>query len=154
VVIAYALDSDASYKLVIQDDLVKWSVDADAVHAAAIDGLEDLSAGIEIRARPSKKGPGVFATILTRDGYDAARLLLPGFMKRMRGVLSDTVVVGIPNRDFLIAWTPDFAAHAGFVAQIGEDVQSQPHPLTDELFIAGPDGVRLATAAEMAAQHG
>lgn len=75
-------------------------------------------------------------------------------MRRLRAALGDILIVGIPNRDFLVAWTPDFAGRAGFVAQISRDMQRRPHPRTDELFVATTDGVRPATRAETAAQRG
>ncbi len=62
--------------------------------------------------------------------------------------LGDFVYAGIPNRDFLVLWSQDFAAHAGFVAQIKRDSQNRPYPLTDEIFVITAAGVRPATSAE------
>lgn len=154
VVIAYAVDSADSYQLVTADMATGWSVDAAAIHEAAIEGLEGISTNVEIEVETAEIGPGRYATIATRDGYDAARILAPRFLQRLRAALGDTVMIGIPNRDFLVAWTPDFAARAAFVAQIRKDVQTRSHPRTEELFVATADGVRPATKAETVAQSG
>lgn len=154
VVIAYALDQGSRYSLVTTEDLKTWGVNADTVHEAALAGLEVASGALAIEAEKSAKGRGAYATILTEDGYDAARLLLPSIRQRLLKVLgSDLVIAGIPNRDFLVAWTPDFSARAGFAAKVSEDARSRSHPLTDELFVIGANGFRVATAAELVEQR-
>jgi uncharacterized protein DUF1444 len=153
VIIAYALDAPALYHLVTRDMLSDWGVDAGAVHAAAIAGLEAVSSSMAIKIQRSKGGRGAFVIVSRRDGYDAARLLLPGFMRRVRQAIGENLVAAIPNRDFMAAWTPDFSAHASFVSLIEKDAATRDHPLTDELFISTAGGIRLATAQETAAQR-
>jgi Protein of unknown function (DUF1444) len=153
VIIAYAVDAQSTYQLVMQNMVKDWGVDADTLHAAAIAGLEAISGVIEVGVKHPNQGRGTYASFVQKDGYDAARLLVPGFMQRLRAALGDSLIVGIPNRDFMVAWTPDFSAHARFAAQVLDDSNNQGHPLTDELFIANADGIRLATAQEMAAQR-
>lgn len=154
VVIAYALDQGERYSLVTTDDLKTWGVNADAVHEAALAGLEAASGALAIGAKKSARGQGAYATILTQDGYDAARLLLPSIRQRLLKALgSDLVIAGIPNRDFLVAWTPDFSARADFAAKVSEDSKLRSHPLTDELFVLDANGFRMATTAELAEQR-
>ncbi|MFC2252406.1 hypothetical protein ACETRX_22405 [Labrys portucalensis] len=143
-----------AYALVTTDDLKTWGVDADAIHEAALAGLEAASGKLAIEAERSAKGRGAYATILTNDGYDAARLLLPSVRQRLLQALgSDLAIAGIPNRDFLVAWTPDFSARAGFAAKVSEDSKSRSHPLTDELFVIEVNGFRVASAAELVEQR-
>jgi uncharacterized protein YtpQ (UPF0354 family) len=93
---------------------------------------------------------GAFVAVSTTHGYDAARLLLPHFMRRVREALNASLIfAGIPNRDFLVAWTPDFAPRWGFATKIAQDFQSRPHPLTGALFASNDSGVRLADSAAM-----
>ncbi|OCC05181.1 hypothetical protein BA190_09720 [Labrys sp. WJW] len=154
VLIAYALDQGERYALVTTDDLKTWGVDADAVHEAALAGLEAVSGKLVVEAEKSAKGRGAYATILTNDGYDAARLLLPSVRQKLLQALgSDLAIAGIPNRDFLVAWTPDFSARADFAAKVSEDSKSRSHPLTDELFVIEANGFRVATAAELVEQR-
>ncbi len=151
VLIAYALDNAQSYKLVTPEMLKQWNVSTEVLHEAAVASLEKVSTQVPIHVEHSPT-TGNYAIVSTCDGYDAARILLPEFRERLRERLSDKVFLAIPNRDFLVAWTPDFAGHAGFVAKVKEDSQTREHPLTDELFVLTKEGIRLATPIEIAGQ--
>jgi len=62
-------------------------------------------------------------------------------MRRVRQTLNTSLVFAcIPNRDFLVAWTPDFAQRRAFATQIAQDFRARPHPLADALF-ASADSV-------------
>ncbi len=76
------------------------------------------------------------AVMQTHDGYDAARILIPeirrGLLQAILGRPDGTILVGIPNRDFLIAWPEeaDEAVQAGIREQLQLDAQEQHHALT------------------------
>ena len=147
--VAYALDDAKAYQLLRQPALNGWHVQQGEVEARAIANLEALSISLplEVKQRLNRKA---YAIVNTTDGYDAARLLLPSFMARLRATLeAPRVFVGIPNRDFLVAWTPDFTARKGFAMKLREDVLIRDHPLTDALFVSSGTGVALATPEEM-----
>jgi hypothetical protein len=149
VMIAYSLDLGKFDEFVSDTHASKWGVTIDTIHPTTIANLEALSKDIPIKVRPASGGaPGGFAAVDQHDAYDAARLLLPQFRSRIIAELGDFVYAGIPNRDFLVVWSRDFAAHAGFVAKIKKDSQTQPYPLTDEIFVITASGVRPATRAE------
>ncbi|RFB80491.1 DUF1444 family protein [Methylovirgula sp. 4M-Z18] len=147
--IAYALDDNERYQLLRQSDVSAWAVGQQDIEARATANLETLSASVTLKPTPGAEA-GAFIIVDTSDGYDAVRLLLPRFMARLRAALDvPSVFAGIPNRDFLVAWTPDFSARRGFAAKIADDVRRRPHPLTEALFVSADAGVRLANAAEM-----
>jgi uncharacterized protein YtpQ (UPF0354 family) len=146
--IGYSVDMGTFDGLVQDEHVKKWAMAIDTIHATAIANLEKLSVDVPIEPKRAGAGAGYFATVQQRDAYDAARLLLPEFRARVLSKLGDFVFAGIPNRDFLVLWSRDFAAHAGFVAQIRKDSQNRPYPLTDEIFVITADGVRPATSAE------
>lgn len=149
-VVAYSLDLGKFDRFVSDADATKWQVTADAIEPAAIANLEGLSKDTPIKVIPAGAGrSGGFAAIAQRDAYDASRLLLPGFRSRLIAALGEFVYAGIPNRDLLIAWSRDFPAHAQFIARIREDAQTQPHPLTNEIFVITQAGVRPASDAEL-----
>jgi uncharacterized protein YtpQ (UPF0354 family) len=146
-IVAYAIDKKERYELIRQPDIDSWHVGQAEIEARAIANLEAVSAGISLSPRSNPDG-GAFVAVSTTDGYDAARLLLPQFMRRVRQALNASLIfAGIPNPDFLVAWTPDFAPRRGFATKIAQDFQSRPHPLTDALFASNDNGVRLADAA-------
>ena len=147
--IAYAIDENDRYELVRQPVIDSWHVEQPEIETRAIANLEAVSTDIPLE-RNVGTGGGAFVAVSTSDGYDAARLLPPQFMNRVRQALNaSSVFVGIPNRDFLVARTSDFAPRRAFVTKITQDFQRRPHPLTDALFAASEIGVRLADAAEM-----
>lgn len=75
-------------------------------------------------------------------------------MTRVREALKTPVVfAAIPNRDFLVTWTPDFSKRENFAGLVSRDLHEKPHPLTDALFVVSDQGVRLADAGELA-DHG
>lgn len=147
--VAYALDDAKSYQLLRQPTLNAWNMAQENIEPRAIANLEALSASLPLQAKRGSR-QGAYVIVSTSDGYDAARLLLPSFMARLRAALQvPRVLAGIPNRDFLVAWTPDFSGRQGFAAKIREDSVNRNHPLTDALFASTEAGVALATPDEM-----
>lgn len=147
--LAYAIDDEKAYQLLRQPTLDDWHVTQDEIEARAIANLETLSASIPLEAKRRLNQHG-YIIVDTHDGYDAVRLLLPDFMARLRATLDvPRVFVGIPSRDFLVAWTPDFVGRKGFALKLREDVLIRDRPLTDALFTSSGAGVALATAEEM-----
>jgi hypothetical protein len=117
-IVAYAIDEKERYELIRQPDIDSWHVGQPEIEARAIDNLEAVSGGISLSPRSNPDG-GAFVAVSTTDGYAAARVLLPQFMRRVRQALNTSLIfAGIPNRDFLIAWTPDFAPRRGFATKI------------------------------------
>lgn len=142
---AYVLDHGRQVDYVQRDMLEPWSVDSQRVHDTAVANLEALSGDVEIEVSKARGG-GHFTAIDTDDSYDAARLALPRFRDRLLSALGTPIFTGIPNRDFLVAWSAD-APFAVFADQVAKDFGKQPYPITDTIFHVDRDGVRTAKAA-------
>jgi Protein of unknown function (DUF1444) len=73
--------------------------------------------------------------LATQDGYDATRILLGPLLERLAGRVSGELVIGIPNRDFFIAFGN---ANPLLVGQVGQQIkcvaQARNYPLTETLF--------------------
>ena len=152
VIIAYAIDEPNRYALVLEDELAKWEVTANKLHDQAVANLEATAKDIKVEVKatgPNKR----FAAFANQDDYNAARCLCPVFMGRVHAALGPTLFLGIPNRDFLIAWPPEFHRKDGFAAQIAKDFNSENHPLSPDLLVSETGKLRPATKAEMAS-HG
>jgi hypothetical protein len=156
-VAAIAIDGANTLEVVQQKHLDGWGIGADAVHAAALQNLENFAATIPLNARPSKNGIGTYCTIdATRHtlpngntfGSAAALVLAPRFMSRLRASVHESVFVGIPNRSFLVAWSADFDLRKEFYKQVRHDFERQAHPVSPELFVSSAAGLRLAMAQE------
>ena len=147
VVIAYAIDHGRVVSFATGSDLERWKVDLKRVHDTAVGHLDDLSEEVEIEVN-FVRGGGAFTTIETNDSYDAARLVLPRFRARLLAALNVPVFIGIPNRDFLVAWSANSAQFTNHVASVVENFREQPYPITDIVFRIDHSGVRPATATE------
>lgn len=151
--IAYVIDNPHTMAYVASGKLEKWSVGADAVHAASIANLDAISRAVPIDARTPPSGAGYFAVLQNLDDYAAARLLAPKFMERMGEALGPEYFVAVPVRGALAAWSVDCSARVQIAAHVRELAETQSYAITDELFVWSSDGVRLASAAELA-DHG
>jgi len=85
--------------------------------------------------------------IQTIDGYVAARVLVPEIRERVietiTGKPNGRVFVGVPNRDFFIAWPTNLSdgMHETLRAQIAEDARSQPYPLCETPLLVSKEKI-------------
>lgn len=150
IIVAYAIDAPDSLSYVTEDQLEMWKIDVDTLHALARANLDAAAADTLIAPKTSSSGPGNYVTVSSPDGYAAAHALSPAFMARLHAALGSNIVVAVPNRDFLVAWSRDFTNRAEFARLVARDYGQRPHPLSPELFVATEAGLRSATAAENA----
>jgi uncharacterized protein YtpQ (UPF0354 family) len=143
---AYVLDHGRQVDYVQRDMLERWSVDSQRVHDTAVSNLEALSVDVQIEVRKVRAG-GLFTVIDTDDSYDAARLVVPSLRDGLLDALGMPIFVGIPNRDFLLAWSAD-APFTALASRVAKDFTEQPYPITDAIFYVDHDGVRAATAED------
>ena len=150
VVWSIVVDAPGGYAYVRPQDVERWGVTTvDLIEVARANLLND-SAQLELLVVP---GPPKFVAIQTGDGYDAARILVPAIRKAVieelageddgpEFQLSDddasdsTINVGIPNRDFLIAWSTRIEDDLDeqLADRVREDARRQPHPLSEHVF--------------------
>ncbi len=72
----------------------------------------------------------------TRDGYAATRILLPDLMEKWAGRIPGRMLLGVPNRDFLIAFSDRDPEHVAAIAsQMRHDVKERDHPLCADLLV-------------------
>jgi uncharacterized protein YtpQ (UPF0354 family) len=72
----------------------------------------------------------------THDGYAAIRILLPDLMARWAGRIPGRMLIGIPNRDFLIAFSDRDPGHVAAIAgQVRRDAAERDHPLCADLLL-------------------
>jgi uncharacterized protein YtpQ (UPF0354 family) len=75
-------------------------------------------------------------TCETGDGYAATRILLPELMARWAERIPGRMLIGIPNRDILIAFSDRNPTHRGAIArQVRRDARRRDHPLCADLLV-------------------
>lgn len=89
------------------------------------------------RYTTERTGTGVM-TILgcnTGDGYSAARILLPKFMRRWERTIKGRMLVCIPSRDVLVAFSEDAPLLEILLLKLYTDYQSYQHKVSPQLFV-------------------
>ena len=140
IAVGIVADFPQTYAYIRQVDLVRWGVSSQELYELALDNLEAISGGIDIHL--NEGGPETFLAIDSGDGYDAARILIPGLQDFIATHLGETFRFGMPNRDFLICWrldcSPDF--HHQLAGKIAEDHSERPYSLSPSVFVRNSEG--------------
>lgn len=72
----------------------------------------------------------------THDGYAATRVLLADLMDKWARRIPGRMLLGVPNRDFLIAFSDRDPAHVAAIAgQVHRDAAERDHPLCPDLLL-------------------
>ena len=137
----YVIDSEKAFQYINKDHLKKWKIDLESVQKTAYDNLATASSDTKVKSTfaRGKEARGKYLTISVKDGYAAARLLLPEMRNKIESELGKPCYVAIPNRDFLVAWSYNFSNKRAFKRQVLRDFHYRDHPLSPGNF---PDDQR------------
>lgn len=129
------VDRPGHYACVRALDVEAWSQSEDEVWRVALHNLDRASADLEIHA--SEGAPDRWMALSKRDGYDAARILVPGLREFFADHLGEPFYAGVPNRDLLVVWSADNTAQWwDFIeAKLQKDCSEQPYPLTSAVSV-------------------
>ncbi len=132
----YVIDSENTFQYVTKDHLNTWRTTTDKLREVAYGNLGKASGQLDMTPqKASGANPaGHYITITLKDGYAAARILLPDVKKKLQSELGHPCFVAIPNRDFLVAWSDDFSYADEFIKQVRKDYRSRHHPLSPIVF--------------------
>ena len=138
--IGIVLDAERGYAYLREEDATRWNKSAQELLDIAIANLDEASRDMAMHA--SDGGDDKWVGIETKDGFDAARILLPNLRAFFESRLGSPFRFAVPNRDFLICWntgaSPNFAGFAG--AKVQDDFKTQPYPLSPGFFEVTADG--------------
>ena len=136
---AVVVDSEKGYRYVRKTDLAQWKIAVDALFEQALRNLDAKSKAAKLQA---SRGPDKFLAFEEKDGYDAARVLLPWVRAEAAKLLGDPFLASVPNRDFLILWSAQNGAEfQKFTRQKArDDYKAQPYPLTPTTLRVWRDG--------------
>jgi Protein of unknown function (DUF1444) len=129
VLVGVVVDSPTGYVYVRDEDVKSWGQNAIDLYEVAVRNLNEASTGIAISFMPP---PNALIGVEAKDGYDAARILVPGIRDLASEKLGEPFFAAIPNRDFLIMWSvsnPD-NFHKFARGKVAKDFSEQSHPLT------------------------
>lgn len=139
-IVTYVIDEERSVAFLNEDHLERWNMSVQEIHEQA---LENLRRRTLEQVDYASVGAGEQRLFIfnSGDGYDATRLLLSDVLGGWARELPGNLVIGIPNRDFLIAFSD---ANPEVLRSVAQQVQADSarweYGLTDQLFTIA-DGV-------------
>jgi hypothetical protein len=143
VLIGFVIDDERGYTYVTQASLTNWGKSVPELRNHCITNLEAASAGMNLHVYDA---PEKFIGVEIKDGYDAARVLLPGIRRFAAEKLGEPFFAGAPNRDFLIMWSrscsDQFQRHIRELLE--KDCDAQPYPLISKPLKVTRDNISLA----------
>ncbi|WP_170248981.1 DUF1444 family protein [Methylobacterium haplocladii] len=152
-IVTYVLDEPNRYQYVTRDMLAGWGVDAASLEAPALANLDAASKKANFQLAIADDIP-VLVMVATVDNYDAARLMLPGYLAQIAEALkTDSLTLAIPTRDLMLAWPADSKARRDMAEEVRKQMRTGAYARTDELFRFEKGAVRPLTVAERA-DHG
>jgi uncharacterized protein YtpQ (UPF0354 family) len=134
-VICFAVDEPTRVAYVTRQMVESWDVPVERVQEVAQDNLAARQSGLELTVLNGDDGRPFAIAINSGDGYDATRLVLPSVREALEEQLGEEYLVGLPNRDFLIAFAPrDMEVQAGIIRQVKQDYHKMNHPITPIIY--------------------
>jgi uncharacterized protein YtpQ (UPF0354 family) len=141
-IISYVIEEPSSLAYINEQHLERWGLAEHELHEQAMANLRRRTAE---RGEHTTTGEGAQRLIIfkAQDGFDATRLLLPDLIEAWRSQIPGSMVIGIPNRDFLIIFSDSDRTILTAVAhQIQREAVEQANGLTDQLFTIKSGQVR------------
>lgn len=121
-------------RYVRRSELEAWSSAGGAPAQTALQNLAASSERARFLQHPTPHGPLVIAE--TRDGLDAARLLLPGLHDVLARSLGSPFIAATPHRDTLLACPAASSGVAEELAQrVDAAVRAAPHAIARTLWL-------------------
>lgn len=133
-IVCYVIDEPESVAYINEEHLKTWGVLETTIYTKAVDNLrtKTLKPGM---AQVVGEGNQMLFIYSTSDGYDAARILLTDVLSEWADLLPGNLVLGIPNRDFLIGFSdanPEILQRIAM--QIAQDAYKLDYGLSDQLW--------------------
>jgi uncharacterized protein YtpQ (UPF0354 family) len=141
-IVTYVIDEQRSVTFINDDHLERWGVSMADVHEQAIINLRRRTHE-QVDYVTAGEGDQRLYIFNSGDGYDATRLLLGDVLATWARALPGNLVIGIPNRDFLIGFSD---ANPEILEQIAQQIQAdaigREYGLTEQLFTLESGQVR------------
>jgi uncharacterized protein YtpQ (UPF0354 family) len=141
-IVTYVIDEQRSVTYINDDHLERWGVGVVEVHEQAIANLRRRTLE-QVDYVTAGEGEQRLYIFNSGDGYDATRLLLGDVLATWARALPGNLVIGIPNRDFLIGFSDSNPEILEQIAkQIQADAARREYGLTEQLFTLEAGQVR------------
>jgi hypothetical protein len=127
-------------RYVRQAEVDAWAEEGAAPRTQALYNLAGSGEQARFLQHATAYGPLVVAE--SRDGLDAARLLLPGLHEVLSATLGSPFIAAVPHRDTLLACPAEPAALVDELqARVEAALRSAPHAISGTLFLVSGPGL-------------
>jgi uncharacterized protein YtpQ (UPF0354 family) len=117
-----------------------------------IDDLLDMALGNLLECTDAQvyqlgdEEEGYIFVLDTKDGYDATRILVSPLMEQLAEKVNGDIVIGIPNRDCLIAFGDENSSTVEVALSMEQEALTHTYPLTSMLFTLQEGEVKIYKA--------
>ncbi len=141
--ILMAVDTGRTLRFLSEEDLKQWpGVSLDDVFFYARENLLALCRDMPLSLLSNVDGRPSAAIISTGDNYDASKVILPDLYHKLAEVLGPEIAVGVPNRDFMIAFSlEDEEMVRNIAQQVREDAQHRPYAISGRIYRLSESGL-------------
>ena len=138
--IGIVMDSENAYSYLKCEDAERWNRSHGELLEVATANLDEASRKMPMQFM--SKDETNWVGIEMKDGFDAARIVLPKLREFLASRLGSPFRFGVPNRDFLICWNAGASAEfvEGTATKLRNDFEEQPYPLSPYVFEVSADG--------------
>lgn len=131
-----ALDTGRTLRFLGAEDLKQWpGVSEEEVFFYARENLLAASREVALQSLAGPDGTPRAVIFAGGDSFDAARLFLPDLYQKLSDVLGNDLLVGVPNRDFMIVLDArDTELTERVAAQVRVDAETRPYAISGKLY--------------------
>ncbi len=134
-VVVFVVGRGPAVRYVSVEEAQRWELPPRLMLEQARRNLSGLRKEVSLKGITNARGALCALVLNTADGYDAARILLPGLRDKLAAHLGPDFLVAIPHRDLLIAFPGDDPALERLIrAHVRREARERAHPITDRLF--------------------
>lgn len=139
VLLAVVLNQKDGYGYVREEDREHWQISESMLYESALQNLDQITANAKLQGA---NGPDKFLGIEEKDGFDAARILVPWIRQEAAKVLGNPFYAAVSNRDFLIMWSKSNSFNFQQLARknVRDDFNAQPYSLSPSVLQVWSDG--------------
>ncbi len=141
-IVTYVIEEPQRLVYLNENHLERWTIGAQHLHEAALPNLQKRT--VE-RARFTISGDANQPLIVAAsgDGFDATRILLPELLDNWQRHMPGTLLLAVPHRDLLLAFSNDDSdVVERIAAQVRRDAAGD-NGLTDQLFCFSDGELRV-----------
>ena len=122
-----------------------WMTDLQTAHDAALAGLDAVLAEAKLELGRAGDSGSPLGMLSTTSPFKASLLLAPGLKARVAEPLGWPLLAVAPCRDFLYLFS-DRALIPELGSAVVHELETSPHPISDEVFQIGDEGLEAIGA--------